>query len=134
MRSVVCGNVVEAVLMRFKDYMEIAHGAPPAPAGPTPPGTTPAAQPPAGTNQPAAPGTIQQGQEQLPPGTENEEWYKEILKTKMPPHIQQELIQARLYHGNTQPTGMGILKQAGRQVLNKMTAPSALQAPQPEGM
>ena len=101
--------------MRFKDYIEIV-------GSPTQPSTNvPAPQPPAATNQPDAPGTVQQGQQQLPPGTENEDWYKQIMKSRMPPEWQQHFIQARLFAGNNMPsTGQMMLRNMGHQAMQKM--------------
>lgn len=97
--------------MRFKSYMELA------------PGETMPSVP---ANQPVQqPGTIQQGQQQLPFGTENEDWYKQIMKSGMPPEWQQHFIQQQL---SQKPQGVGgMLKQAGRTAMNKMMGPSPMQ-------
>ncbi len=98
--------------MRFKNYMELA------PVGTQP--SMPADQP------MQQPGTIQQGQQMLPPGTENQEWYKQLKKSGMPEGWQQHYIQQQL---NAQPQGVGgMLKQAGRTAMNTMMAPSPIQS------
>ena len=98
--------------MRFKNYMEIVPGT-------TMPSTAPA-------NQPMQqPGTIQQGQQQLPSGTENEDWYKQIMKSGMAPEWQQYFIQQQL---NQQPQGVGgMMKQFGKTAMDKMMGPSQMQ-------
>ena len=97
--------------MRFKSYMELA------------PGETMPSVP---ANQPVQqPGTVQQGQQQLPPGTENEDWYKQLMKSRMSPEWQQHFIQQQL---NVQPQGVGgLMKQTGQAAMNRMMAPSTMQ-------
>jgi len=99
--------------MRFKSYMELA------------PGETMPSVP---ANQSVQqPGTVQQGQQQLPSGTENEDWYKQIMNSGMAPEWQQHFVQQMLQL-NQQPQGVvGNLKQFGRTAMNKMMGPSQMQ-------
>ena len=99
--------------MRFKSYMELAPGE----TMPSVPASQPMQQP----------GIVQQGQQQLPPGTENEDWYKQLMKSGMSPEWQHHFMQQQL-NAPPQKQGVGgMLKQAGRTAMNRMMAPSTMQ-------
>ena len=99
--------------MRFKNYMELA------------PGET---QPSMPANQPMQqPGTVQQGQQMLPAGTENQEWFKQLQNSGMPEEWKQHYIQLALKDPTPQQ-GMGMMRQAGRTAMNTMMAPSPIQS------
>lgn len=101
--------------MNWKEFKQLKLEIAPAPTAPS--------------NQPMQqPGTIQQGQQQLPPGTEQEDWYKQLQKSGMPPEWQSYFVQQQL-NAPQQSQGIGgMMKQAGKAAMGKMMGTSILPA------